>query len=243
MPKDPHTGPADFPFRKFLRRSVDGPAMRWREILLLASIGFGAALALVLTVPALRKMEWRASTGRQAPVLVAAPEPPVSRTEEVDPIRDVSVLSPHALVGKVTFRARVVLEPPFDPLEAKVFKSETRFALLGGIEGPSATAICEDDAKALWACGLQARSALLSLIRLADVICEPFSVLDEAGMPRKGALVPSRCIARGKNVAVELVRAGFARPSGLPDRAMIDAEAEARLAERGLWRGNWRIIR
>lgn len=242
-PSEPGSVAPDFPFRKFLRRKTDGPAVLWKETVFLGLLGFGVTLMLVLAVLALRKVEWRAWTGRQEPVLVQAPEPEPPRPEEADTALDVSVLSPRALTGKVAFRRALVLEPPFEPVAAQVFKSEALTVVLGGIEGPVATTVCEDEAKSLWACGLQARLALYNLIRVGPVICEPFSVLDEIAAARSGNAGASRCIARGLNVAAELVRAGYARPTGLPVRAMVDAEAEARLAGRGLWRGGWRIIR
>jgi endonuclease YncB( thermonuclease family) len=243
MTKEPDIGPTEFPFRKFLRRTVDGPVLKWKETIILGALGFGATLILVLTALALRDVEWRRWTGRQEPVLMTSLAPAPAKTADAELVLDISVLSPQALAGKVSFRRRVVYDPPFEPVETNIFKTETQSALLGGIEGPGAVAVCEDDEKALWACGLQARSALYNLIRLGPVACEPFVLMDDRRTPGPGGLVPSRCTARGMNVALELVRAGFARPSGFPDRAMIDAEEEARLAVRGLWRGGWRIVR
>lgn len=238
MSNEPPDGHTDLPFRKFLRRSADTPVVRSREMLLLGAIGVAAALVLMLSVLALRKVEWRFSTGRQAPVVVPAPAEKAPAETEAEP--DISVLSRQALTGKATFRRQVILEPPFQPVEARIFKTEAETVLLGGIDGPGALAVCEDESKALWACGLQARSALYNLIRLDNVRCVPFALDDRIAV---AGLAPSKCFASGLNVAVELVRAGFARPVGLPDRAMADAEAEARAAVRGMWRGGWRVVR
>lgn len=240
MSNDPPDGHKELPFRKFLRRNASTPVVRSKEMLLLGAIGFGAALVLMLSVLALRNVEWRFGTGRQAPVVIPAPAE-VARPE-ADTAPDISVLSRQALADKTTFRRQVVLEPPFQPVEARIFKTDTWTVILGGIDGPGALAVCEDENKALWACGLQARSALYNLIRLENVRCEPFA-LDDAGRAGAAGPAPSTCFSRGQNVAVELVRAGFARPAGLPDRAMAGAEAEAREAVRGMWRGGWRVVR
>lgn len=240
MSNDPPDGHTELPFRKFLRRNANTPVVRSKEMLLLGAIGFGAALVLMLSVLALRKVDWRFNTGRQAPIVV--PTPAEVASPEADSAPDISILSRQALAGKATFRRQSILEPPFQPVEARIFKTDTQTVVLGGIDGPGALAVCEDESKALWACGLQARSALYNLIRLENVRCEPFA-LDDAGQAVAAGLAPSKCFSRGQNVAVELVRAGFARPAGLPDRAMADAEAEAREAARGMWRGGWRVVR
>lgn len=240
MSNEPPDGHNELPFRKFLRRSANTPVVRSKEMLLLGAIGFAAALVLMLSVLALRKVEWRFGTGRQAPIVV--PAPPEKTPAETEDTPDISVLSRQALAGKVTFRRQTILEPPFQPVEARIFKNDAQTVILGGIDGPGALAVCEDENKALWACGLQARSALYNLIRLENVRCEPFA-LDDAGHATATGPAPSKCFSRGLNVAVELVRAGFARPVGLPDRAMANAEEEARAAVRGMWRGGWRVVR
>lgn len=240
MSNEPPDGHNELPFRKFLRRNANTPVVRSKEMLLLGAIGFSLTLVLMLSVLALRKVEWRFNTGRQAPIVVPAPVEKAPAEAEATP--DISVLSRQALAGRATFRGRMILEPPFQPVEARIFKTEDQTVVLGGIDGPGALAVCEDESKALWACGLQARSALYNLIRLDNVRCEPFA-LDDAGQVAASGLLPSRCFARGLNVAVELVRAGFARPVGLPDRAMADAVEEARIAVRGMWRGGWRVVR
>lgn len=240
MSNEPPGGHNELPFRKFLRRSANTPAVRSKEMLILGAIGFAAALVLMLSVPALRKMEWRFSTGRQAPIVVPAPAEAVPA--EAEARLDISLLSRQALAGRVTFRRRIILEPPFQPVEARIFRTETEVVRLGGIDGPAAEAVCEDDSKALWACGLQARAALNNLIRLDNVQCEPF-VFEGSDEAAAAGPAASKCFSRGLNVAVELVRAGFARPAGLPDRAMAAAEGEARAAGRGLWRGGWRVVR
>lgn len=240
MPHEPPDGHKELPFRKFLRRGANSPVVRSKEMLLLGAIGFAGALVLMLSVLALRNVEWRFSTGRQAPVVV--PAPPVAAIPESDRPAEITLLSPQAFIGKITFHKPMVLEPPFEPMEARVFKNDEVSVLLGGIEGPTALSVCHDDQKALWACGLQARSALYNLIKHTQVRCEPYT-LDRARQVSHGGLVPSTCTARGLDVAVELVRAGFARPTGLRDRAMAAAETEARETGSGLWRGGWRIVR
>lgn len=240
MSKEPPEGHKDPPFRKFLRRGVGTPVVRWQEILLLGATGFAVTLVLALTVLALRDVKWQLATARDAPAVV--PASPNGMAPDRERVADVSLLSPQAFIERTSFRRSAVLEPPFEPMEAKVFKNEELAVLLGGIEGPTALSVCQDEEKALWACGLQARSALYNLVRHTQVRCEPFA-LDGAGQVNYGGLTPNICFARGLNVAVELVRAGFARPVGFRDRAMEAAETEARTSGNGLWRGGWRIVR
>jgi endonuclease YncB( thermonuclease family) len=103
---------------------------------------------------------------------------------------------------------------------------------LAGLEGPGRDAICNDRNGQPWACGLRARAALSELAPRQGLLCEPL------GPPAAG-VIPARC--RGAiDLARELVRAGFARPTS-PDPTLDAAAEEARQSERGLWNGGWTI--
>ncbi len=104
---------------------------------------------------------------------------------------------------------------------------------LAGLVGPSREAVCQDEERHLWACGLQARAALNNLIRRSEVRCVPLSAATEG-------VLEARCSVDGQDLGTELVKAGFARGKsrGLEFTA---AEANAERNKLGLWNGGWAI--
>jgi endonuclease YncB( thermonuclease family) len=103
---------------------------------------------------------------------------------------------------------------------------------LAGLEGPARDAVCNDRNGQPWACGLRARAALSELAPQQGLVCEPL------GPPAEG-VIPARCGGE-IDLARELVRAGFARPTS-PHPILDAAAEEARRNERGLWNGGWTI--
>lgn len=240
MPNKPADPQEDFPFRKFLRRHADGPAVKLQQTVLLTLIGFSATLGLALAAYSLRDVNWRVWTGRQAPQVIPAPPEPVRSQGDVVPALPSSVLSPQAL-GRISGLSKPVLvEPPYDYIDASSFRSSATIVLLAGIDAPKRAAVCQAADKTLWPCGIMARVALFNVIRHKPVLCEPDPVIDPTTQPAN--TIFGSCMLEGRNIAVELVRSGFARAAGLPSRDMQEAEEEARAATRGLWNGNWQII-
>lgn len=121
--------------------------------------------------------------------------------------------------------------PPYIVESGLVFRSErgTR-TRLAGLVGPAREAVCLDEQGQLWACGLQARAALLQVVGQSELACTPVQLSDE--------LVAATCAADGQDIGRELVQRGFARPASETRDAAMD---EARTARRGLWNGGWRI--
>lgn len=104
-----------------------------------------------------------------------------------------------------------------------------------GLVGPTRDGVCEDDDKRLWACGLQARAALNNLIRRERVLCTPVR-------PIVDQVLEARCSVDGRDLGLELAKAGFAR-SVAPSLKTASAEANAAEERRGLWNGGWTIRR
>lgn len=105
---------------------------------------------------------------------------------------------------------------------------------LFGIDAPELHQDCADPSGRAWPCGLRARSELRRLIGTYPVECQVVTV------DRFGRNVAT-CTAGGRNLAEEMVRAGFAtayvRPgsSGPYERL----EQEARAGQRGIWAGSF----
>lgn len=140
------------------------------------------------------------------------------------------------------FRPSVVVSGPFEPMQAHVFTTETRAFALDGIEGPPATAICLGDEKRLWACGLQSRAALIGMIRDKEPACQLVSG-KPGSKPRDPGNGLWNCTVEGVDLALRLVEGGWARPTTRNDSALLAAFERARETRRGLWEGEWNIVR
>jgi endonuclease YncB( thermonuclease family) len=103
---------------------------------------------------------------------------------------------------------------------------------LQGIDAPELHQDCKDASGRAWPCGTRARSELRRIIGTDPVSCRTVTT-DRYG--RNIAV----CEAGGRDLAEEMVRAGFAvaierRAASSPYR---DAQAEARADKRGIWAG------
>ena len=103
---------------------------------------------------------------------------------------------------------------------------------LFGIDAPELKQTCKDAGGKTWLCGRAAKAKLTSLMKAGGVNC---------GTGSKDAYgrVVAVCSAQGlPDLGEEMVRSGYAidlpGPSGDPYQA---AEAEAKNAKRGVWRG------
>lgn len=105
---------------------------------------------------------------------------------------------------------------------------------LYGIDAPELHQECTDARGRAWPCGIRARSELRRIIGTHPVECRILST------DRYGRYI-AVCHVAGRDLAEEMVRAGFAtiidrRGSQNPYRA---AQAEARADKRGLWAGTF----
>lgn len=187
----------------------------------------------------------RLPAGGSAPMVLTDP-PAMSRSAAAAPDfrADDQPLSPISgrLLGEPQrfVRARR-FAPPYLPVDARSFRAGEAGFILADITVPPVRAVCVDETGERWICGIMARAAAYNLIRAEPVACLPKP--EAAPMPTvEPDTVVGTCFFSQGNLAVELVRLGFARPAGAPSREMIAAEEEARAARRGLWRGDWKIL-
>ena len=114
---------------------------------------------------------------------------------------------------------------------------EHRYRLYG-IDAPELHQDCKDGAGKAWPCGARARTELRRIIGTQPVECHSVDT------DRFGRIVAT-CRAGGRNLAEEMVRAGYATASGRPgvSSPYEDAQRQARAAKRGLWAGTFEMPR
>lgn len=108
-----------------------------------------------------------------------------------------------------------------------------RVVQLAGIDAPELGQICVHGDQN-WPCGLRAAYALHKLIELA---ADPVTCTGLAELP--DGVVRATCEAGTENLALTMLRSGYA--AALPDAARFyqDAEKKAREADLGLWAGGF----
>ena len=85
---------------------------------------------------------------------------------------------------------------------------------------------------AAWNCGRAARARLRALVAGGTLRCLP------RARDRFGRIVATCSVSNGPDLGEVLVREGLAiNFGGFAEGPYIDAETEARLAKRGIWRG------
>lgn len=108
---------------------------------------------------------------------------------------------------------------------------------LQGIDAPELHQECKDQSGRNWPCGTRARSELRRIIGTDPVRCRTIST-DRYG--RNIAV----CEAGGRDLAEEMVRAGFATVNDRRgDSPYRSAQAEARSGKRGIWAGSFETPR
>lgn len=112
---------------------------------------------------------------------------------------------------------------------------EHRYRLYG-IDAPELRQECKDAEGEPWPCGTRARTELRRIIATHPVECRSIDT------DRFGRIVAT-CKAGGRDIAEELVRAGYAMASARPGvrSPYEDAQAQARIAKRGLWAGTFEM--
>jgi endonuclease YncB( thermonuclease family) len=102
---------------------------------------------------------------------------------------------------------------------------------LVGVEAPELFQDCRD-ADGLWACGRASKQALDDLVAGRTLACVP------CGHEGDGALT-ALCRDGDSDIGAAMVRTGLATSAAFFSNALHAAEVDARLAGRGLWRGDW----
>lgn len=217
------------------------PPPQWR------SLAITGAATLLIAACGLIGYSLYAARLRDRPALVepvpaANTAPAAAIPSENDETERLTPYSGRDFGMRSGFRPSIVVAGPFEPMQAHVFTTETRAFALDGIEGPPATAICLGDEKRLWACGLQSRAALIGLIRDKEPACQLVSG-KQANKPRDPGTGLWNCSVDGKDLALKLVEGGWARPTTRNDSALLAALERAKAARRGMWEGEWNIVR
>lgn len=103
---------------------------------------------------------------------------------------------------------------------------------LFGIDAPEYQQDCEDEARRDWPCGQKAMQALKDITGGAAITC----VTEDSD--RYGRSVAT-CRRGSLELNREMVRLGWAIAYRQHSLAYVNAEAEARSAKRGIWRGRF----
>lgn len=101
---------------------------------------------------------------------------------------------------------------------------------LEGIDAPETAQTCKSADGADWSCGKAAAAALKSLIGTQSVSCS-------ATGKDKYDRTLAQCSAAGVNINRSMVESGYAWAFVKYSSAFVDAEATARAAKAGVWRG------
>jgi len=107
-----------------------------------------------------------------------------------------------------------------------------RIRLLG-IDAPELSQTCRDEAGREWLCGREARDRLNALVGQGEVNCATNS------LDRYGRALATCSAGPVADVGASLVREGYAVDYGRGPINYRSAEAEARAARRGIWRGEF----
>ncbi len=116
-----------------------------------------------------------------------------------------------------------------------------RVIRLQGIAAPAVGERCLADGKE-WDCGRRALIALSRAIDRGRVSCEPQDgskdgAMDGPAVGNKRGKITAVCQVGGVELNALMVRNGWARAGGGASAEYIDAEKAARLAGKGIWRG------
>jgi endonuclease YncB( thermonuclease family) len=131
-----------------------------------------------------------------------------------------------------SFEEPIRLSPPFDAIDSVVFDAEMRRFRLWGVWPVGRNEICRGDDGSRFACGLMARATLQNHIARKKLVCNRMF-----GPDRPGDFVEVVCIAEGVDLALHMIRTGFAFPTRLSGTAHWEALGEAVSEKRGYWNG------
>jgi endonuclease YncB( thermonuclease family) len=121
--------------------------------------------------------------------------------------------------------------PSATAIDGDSLRRGTEEMRLLGIDAPELHQTCHDERGRSWACGREAQAQLRTLLARGTVDCRA------NGRDRYGRAL-ARCSAQGvTDVAEAMVRTGYA--VDFMNGGYGSAEAEARAARRGIWRGDF----
>jgi endonuclease YncB( thermonuclease family) len=106
---------------------------------------------------------------------------------------------------------------------------------LFGIDAPELHQTCQEATGKSWLCGRTAKAKLATIIKRGNVNCEA-RAKDHFGR------IVAICSAEGvADIAEAIVRNGYAIALGFATRNYQDAQVEAEVAKRGIWRGRFEV--
>lgn len=241
-------GSSSPPLFWFVRlRSVFG-ARQWgrRETLIAITLAGMAALLIATLVQTIAGFVATSRVVRAPAKIEFVPSPLAPIAAEAPAPEPLGPLMRQAFGPPARFEPVLEVAPPYEPIDGLTFSAGTRLIMLHGVEGPMRGAVCLDRNETLWACGLQARAAFYNLISGRRLRCLA-PVYGDASTAPRGAPLRRSCLTDQGDLALTLTRLGWARPSGisqraLPDLALAEAAEAARRNGFGLWNGDWRFI-
>ena len=118
-----------------------------------------------------------------------------------------------------------------DTLTLEAVSGHRTVVRLVGLEAPELFQDCRDT-DGPWACGRTAKQALDDLVAGRTLACVP------CGHASDGA-VTALCRDGDRDIGAAMVRTGLATSHAFFSNALHAAQVDARLAGRGLWRGDW----
>lgn len=140
----------------------------------------------------------RASSSREVPVAPNKVERPTPSFEfEL-------LLRPPRRAGRLA--TAIMIDGHIDLLDATTLRNGPTLIRLRHVERPERDAICCDEVRAPWSCGLQARAALVNAVRSGPVRCLP--ALDAPG--ENGVF---QCWVGEQDLSRVMVQRGWAKPA------------------------------
>jgi endonuclease YncB( thermonuclease family) len=124
------------------------------------------------------------------------------------------------------------LAEPIMVLDGDTLKAGEREYRISGIDAPEFSQACSEPSGQPWNCGGAARARLRALVAGGTLRCLP------RARDRFGRIVATCSVGTIPDLGEVLVREGLAiNFGGFAKGPYTDAETEARLAKRGIWRG------
>lgn len=131
------------------------------------------------------------------------------------------------------FEERLTPPPPYDAIDSTLLDAaDGRLRLVEAV-AVGRNQVCRRFDGTRFACGLEARALLQNGLRGRTLVCDRLYVT----VDRRSEVVPARCRADGRDLALTMIAAGYAFAPPLAGPVHLRAEAEARAAKRGVWAG------
>ncbi|TBW41014.1 hypothetical protein EYW49_02345 [Siculibacillus lacustris] len=142
---------------------------------------------------------------------------------------EIAEAAPPAAGFEMAFRA----QPPFDAIDSVLFDTLRQRLKLHGVVPVGRNEICLAEDGRRFACGLMARATLQNHIAGKEPTCERAFLAEDA----RAEMLEVRCSVDGEDLALHMIRAGFAFPALHAGAHHFEALAEAKARRAGVWAG------